>query len=626
MEKKIIFTPVEPNRNLLWLHYRGDLLVLERFGSNGWESIGGTGSVTEEEFIEALKNKADLVSGKVPAEQLPSYVDDVIEFESIINGGNPINFYLNNQSYTDKVYYIQGSTSIEGTLSFKYNKKFINFGTNTSEDDWIIVEPEEGKIYIKIGSGNDSNHSFRWSGSDLIDLDKNWSDRINTLELKTLTSNLGTITDPLDLSVSTSTSSFQQLYTYLNQRNKSVLINLLWYYNGIAYSAPIIDVDPVERTFAIYNQWYLQTYKVLKEDDNYSLVKVKEFSDFVYLDYSTVGSVLDDNTIERIRNASIVLVNSNPSTPNIKYIYNAKLKTNTYLQFARVSELSDSEGQIVYQDLSVNVNTKQWAIDTKKYTLPYGAYTSFGFRGKSSYVVNQEVARLVNMNSYNITSADLNKVHSGDKLENIKNATFLILDEGAGKTRIFVRGYTSTTIIYYNCISNSGSTNSILLRMSSNILSSIETTQFDDVFYSYYSAKGGTKVNKDTLYKELIAQLTVNTYVINSSILNTIITDTNIRENISKADILIIEDSTNNSYKVCIRGFVATNAIYFFNLQNVNSDNITVAGVSFNTTTNLLSSVDTYLQSAFNAYKLGGGTKYTTESTFNTRFAEVMDA
>lgn len=78
MEKKIIFTPVEPNRNLLWLHYREDHLVLERFGSNGWESIGDTDHVTEEEFIEALKNKADLVGGKVPAEELPSYVDDVV--------------------------------------------------------------------------------------------------------------------------------------------------------------------------------------------------------------------------------------------------------------------------------------------------------------------------------------------------------------------------------------------------------------------------------------------------------------------------------------------------------------------------------------------------------------------
>ena len=578
-----------------------------------------------DDAASSIDSKADLIGGKVPAEQLPSYVDDVIEFESIINGSNPINFYLNNQSYTDKVYYIQGSTSIEGTLSFKYNKKFINFGTNTSEEDWTIIEPEEGKIYIKIGSGNDSNHSFRWSGSDLIDLDKNWSDRINTLELKTITSNLGTITNPLDLSESTSTSSFIQLYSYLSQRNKSSLINLLWYYNGAAYSSPIIDVDPIERTFAIYNQGYLQTYKVLKEDDNYSLVKVKEFSDFVYLDYSTVGSVLDDNTIERIRNASIVLVNSNPTMPNIKYIYNAKLKANAYLQFVRVSELDNSEDQIVYQDLSVNTSTKVLTIITKKYTLPYGAYSQFGFTGKSSSAVNQEVARLVNMNSYNITSSDLNKVHSGDKLENIKNATFLILDEGDGKTKIFTRGYTSVSTIYYNCVNNGGSANYILLKTDSNLLSSVEQVSFDDIVFSNYIKQGGTKTNKSSMYKELAAQLTVNTYVINSSILNTTITDTNIREGISKADILIIEDSTDSSYKVCIKGYVSSNQIYFFNIRNVNADTITAARVMFNTTTNLLHSTDVYLQSAFNAYKLGGGTKYTTESDFNTQFAKVID-
>lgn len=578
-----------------------------------------------DEAAPSIDSKADLVGGKVPAEQLPSYVDDVIEFESIINWSNSINFYLNNQNYTDKVYYIQGSTSIEGTLSFKYNNKFINFGTNTSEEDWIIVEPEEGKIYIKIGSGDDSNHSFRWSGSDLIDLDKNWSDRINTLELKTLTSNLGTITNPLDLSESTSTSSFTQLYSYLSQRNKSSLINLLWYYNGATYSSPIIDVDPIERTFRIYNQGYLQTYKILKEDDNYSLVKVKEFSDFVYLDYSTLGAVLDDNTIERIRNASIILVNNDPAIPNIKYVYNGKSKTSTYLQFIRVSELDKSENAIVYHELSINVKTKRWFIATKRYTFPYGAYTSFGFTGKSSSAVNQEVARLVNMNSYNIASSDLNKVHSDDKLENIKNATFLILDEGSGKTKIFARGYSSDTVIYYNCITNSASINYILLRMPSNLLGPIENAQFDDIMFSNYRAKGGTKTNKDLMYKELIAQLTVNTYVINSSILNTIITDTNIREGISKANILIIEDSADSSYKVHIKGFVSSNAIYFFNLQNANADNITATRVQFNTTTNLLSNNDVYLQSAFNAYKLGGGTKYTTENNFNIQFAKVID-
>lgn len=541
------------------------------------------------------------------------------------------------------------------------------------------------------------------------------------------------------MSESTNTSQFANLYTYLNQRYKFQLLNLLWYYNGTAYNSPIIDVDPVERSFRIYNQGYLQTYKVLKEGSNYSLVKVKEFSDFVYLDYNTVGSVLDDNTIERIRNASIVLVNNDLSIPNINYVYTAKLKTKTYLQFIRVSDLGESENVIVYHELSINVNTKRWTIATKRYTLPYGAYTSFGFSGKSSSAVNQEVARLVNMNSCYITPSDLNKVHSGDKLENIKNATFLILDEGSGKTRIFIRGYSSDTTIYYNCLESNVSTSYITLELPSNLLKSIRNSPLDDIMFNNYSANGGTKLNKKSMYKELAAQLTENTYVIDSSklntvltneentailtattiivsnypndkpmvfirgydqtsqisflnisesidgsvvfnklkyiknskiasiiasvvnpyqwyathggtimdqsnfesinaflydrtyiidktLLNTTITDTSIQDSIKRANILVVKDSTDSSYKVCIRGFISTNSIYFFNLQNANADNITATRVLFNTTTNLLNSTDVYLQSAFNAYKLGGGTKYTTESTFNTRFAEVMDA
>lgn len=692
-----------------------------------------------DETASSIDSKADLIGGKVPAEQLPSYVDDVIEFESIINGSNPINFYLNNQSYTDKVYYIQGSTSIEGTLSFKYNKKFINFGTNTSEDDWIIVEPEEGKIYIKIGSGNDSNHSFRWSGINLIDLDKNWSDRIEYLGLKTYTLDLGTITDPLDLSESTNTSQFANLYTYLNQRYKFQLINLLWYYNGVAYNSPIIDVDPIKRTFRIYNQGYLQTYKILKEDNNYSLVKVKEFPDFVYLDYSTLGTALDDNTIDQIQKASVVLINDDVAKPYNKSVYLTKSKTNTYLQFVMVGSIDNSEQMITYKELSVNTSTKVWTIVTKKYTLPYGAYSQFGFTGKSSSAVNQEVARLVNMNSYNITSSDLNKVHSGDKLENIKNATFLILDEGSGKTKIFVRGATSTRMINYICNYDGYGISSISLNLETNILSSISISKFDEGVFDNYKTQGGTKTNKTLMYKELAAQLTENTYVIDSSklntvltdteannilnastlivtnaiaksnvlvfvrgssssgnlnfcaisnatngrltlnkiiyygntkkcsniigansdpytyyasyggkssnlafnsinnflfdntviinktLLNTTITDTSIQDSIKRANILVVEDSTDSSYKVHIKGLVSSNAIYFFNLQNANANNITATRVLFNTTTNLLNSTYVYLQSAFNAYKLGGGTKYTTESAFNAQFAKVID-
>lgn len=691
-----------------------------------------------DETASSINSKADLVGGKVPAEQLPSYVDDVINFYNIMSGITPISDIINNVEHINRLWFVIKSTS-SGTVGIKYSNKFIYFGANTSEDDWTIIEPEEGKIYIKIGPGNDKNHSFRWNGIDLIDLDKNWSDRINTLELKTLTSNLGTITDPLDLSESTSTSSFTQLYSYLSQRNKSSLINLLWYYNGAAYSSPIIDVDPVERSFRIYNQGYLQTYKVLKKDDNYSLVKVKEFPDFVYLDYSTVNSVLDDNTIEQIRNAPIVLVNSNPSMPNIKYIYNAKLKTNTYLQFVRVSDLGESEKVIVYHELSINTDTKRWTIVSKRCTFPYGAYTSFGFTGKSSSAVNQEVARLVNMNSYNITSSDLNKVHSGDKLENIKNATFLILDEGSGKTKIFARGYSSDTVVYYNCITNSASMNYILLRMPSNLLGSIENAQFDDIMFSNYRAKGGTKTNKNLMYKELIAQLTENTYVIDSSKLNTVLTDTEassvqnattliisnsntnnllvfkrgyigneeiyftninlvsggslsisriiyntttktcsnialsivdpyvwytgnggdklnkndfininkvlynntyiidetllnttisdtaIQNGIKRANILVVKDSTDNSYVLYIKGITNTDSHFFYNIDTMITTAINTKRIKFKISTNLLSADTVYFPSTFRSYQLGGGTKYTTESDFNAQFAKVID-
>lgn len=47
--------------------------------------IDNDGNINEEALGPAVANKADLVDGKVPAEQLPSYVDDVIEFPSLSN-------------------------------------------------------------------------------------------------------------------------------------------------------------------------------------------------------------------------------------------------------------------------------------------------------------------------------------------------------------------------------------------------------------------------------------------------------------------------------------------------------------------------------------------------------------
>lgn len=184
MEKKIVFTPVEPNKNLLWLHYKNGLLVLQRFGSNGWEDITNSDQITEAEVMELIKDKANLVGGKVPAEELPSYVDDVIEFNNIQVADAEISSIIGNNLYKNQIRFVNNSTTLPDRIGSedKYPDMFVNFGENTSEDDWTTFEPEEGKIYIN----TTNKHSYRWSGLYLIDLDFNWSQGIKDLQENTV--------------------------------------------------------------------------------------------------------------------------------------------------------------------------------------------------------------------------------------------------------------------------------------------------------------------------------------------------------------------------------------------------------------------------------------------------------
>lgn len=80
-------------------------------------------------LVAALAAKADLVDGKVPASQLPSYVDDVIEG------------HLHNAT---------------------------TFYENISDDvsDTVEVVPESGKVYLD----TNTNKSYRWSGTSYVEI------------------------------------------------------------------------------------------------------------------------------------------------------------------------------------------------------------------------------------------------------------------------------------------------------------------------------------------------------------------------------------------------------------------------------------------------------------------------
>lgn len=167
--------------------------------SNLEDKIG----ITKAELEEAIETKANLVGGKVPAEELPSYVDDVIEFNNIQVADAEISSIIGNNLYKNQIRFINNSTTLPDRIGSedKYPNMFVNFGENTSEDDWTTFEPEEGKIYVN----TTNNHSYRWSGSYLIDLDSNWSNGIKDLQENTVR------TDSQDLSVAQQKQALENL-------------------------------------------------------------------------------------------------------------------------------------------------------------------------------------------------------------------------------------------------------------------------------------------------------------------------------------------------------------------------------------------------------------------------------
>ena len=110
---------------------------------------------------DTLEKKADLIGGKVPAEQLPSYVDDVIDIACFVSKTELVN-NIGKANYTNKNFIVNGPTSDP-----LYNKIVIT-NANTSQNDWEIIDPEDGKIYIN----ESNNRSYRWSNNGFVNLDK----------------------------------------------------------------------------------------------------------------------------------------------------------------------------------------------------------------------------------------------------------------------------------------------------------------------------------------------------------------------------------------------------------------------------------------------------------------------
>ena len=99
-------------------------------------------------------------SSKVDSKYLPSYVDDVMEFNDAINFTN-VNYVVGFGQYKNKTY-VTTSTTVA-----PYANKIIKFGANTKVGDWIVEDLLADKIYVNVTN----NNTYRWSGTNLVKID-----------------------------------------------------------------------------------------------------------------------------------------------------------------------------------------------------------------------------------------------------------------------------------------------------------------------------------------------------------------------------------------------------------------------------------------------------------------------
>ncbi len=119
----------------------------------------------DDETLETLlTSKADLVEGKIPSSQLPSYVDDVVELVTISDAEQPSSLYTTGDKYLNSI-----------------QKSIYTVDEDGNWDDGVA--PESGVIYVAL----DTNKTYRWTGSTIVEIAStdisSKQDQINTVGL-----------------------------------------------------------------------------------------------------------------------------------------------------------------------------------------------------------------------------------------------------------------------------------------------------------------------------------------------------------------------------------------------------------------------------------------------------------
>ena len=491
---------------------------------------------------DTLEKKADLIGGKVPAEQLPSYVDDVIDIAAFVTKTELVN-NIGEANYTNKSFIVNSPTS-----DSLYNKIVIT-NANTSQNDWEIIDPEDGKIYINEAN----NHSYRWSGNSFVDLDKNFNDRLNVIENKLSIITLSGLTNNYDLSTATNGISTLKTKLLNNDNSANILLKIVDT-NNKSYYCKILtrDITTVSTNISINidieNKGCIQTYNIT--DDNITL----------------------------INNNATLFITSNTN--------NNKLEINKIIPNVTTAHISYNNIIYTQVDLSDTNNIK------------FIGYNSNGIL--NCYALNKSTGAVQTMNTYNIDKTCLYKANlslTDNEKQNIhENLNVLYFTTNTDEARLaqiqkynlknkinysFASVYNINNVIYYGVCSIYSDTEMSLVSFRkysviTNIIS-LDTgavitdyiMSLEEIFnYNSYKVVGGNKINVMDWYSALINSTYPTSIIVEEdNITNAVDDPTANKISISGK---IIYKPTDNKIIEFSRGEETEDAIYF--ISNYSAD------------------------------------------------------
>lgn len=492
---------------------------------------------------DTLEKKADLIGGKVPAEQLPSYVDDVIDITTFVTKTELVN-NIGEANYTNKSFIVNSPTS-----DSLYNKIVIT-NANTSQNDWEIIDPEDGKIYINEAN----NHSYRWSGSSFVDLDKNFNDRLNVIENKLSIITLSGLTNNYDLSTATNGISTLKAKLLNNDNSANILLKIVDT-NNKSYYCKILtrDITTVSTNISINidieNKGCIQTYNIT--DDNITLIN-NNTTLFIASNTNNnnkleINKIIPNVTTAHISYNNIIYTQVDLSdTNNIKFIGH---NTNGILNYYA---LNKSTGAVQIMNTYNIIKTCLYKAnlsltDNEKQNIQENLNVLY-------FTTNTNEARLAQIQKYDLKNK---KNKSFSSVYNINNVIYYGVCSLYSDTEMSLTSFRKYSVI----------TNIISLDTGEVITNFIMSLQ--EIFnYQSYKVLGGNKININDWYSALINSTYPTSIIVKEdNITNAVDDSTANKISISGK---IIYKPTDNKIIEFSRGEETEDAIYF--ISNYSAD------------------------------------------------------